>query len=69
MKYAIALIALTLSLTVNAETYHNANGDVITKLEAMKSLIQKPDAKIVKCQEVIMSDKGTIKNKPKASVQ
>jgi len=48
-----------------AETYHNASGDVITKLEAMKSLIQKPDAKIVKCQEVIMSEKGTIKNKPK----
>lgn len=61
------VIGLALGLAAQfakAETYQ-LNNKPVPKIEAMRALIVDPRAKVVRCVEVEMTDRGTMKNKAK----
>ena len=45
-------------------TYH-ANGKQVTRVEALYALVREPGARVVRCVELTLSDKGTLKTMPK----
>lgn len=60
-------VALALGLAAQlakAETYQIKGKDV-PKIEAMRALIVDPRAKVLRCVDVEMTDRGTLKNKSK----
>ena len=60
-KLLFAIIASP--LIANAQAVFILNGKEISKLEAVKTLLNQPKAKVIKCNEVELSDKATLKNK------
>jgi hypothetical protein len=64
---ALIFAALTLALSAVAKASDfQYNGKTVTKGEAIKILIQKPDAKVLKIDQVMFDQvKGTIRNVPK----
>lgn len=71
-SYAVAVVLGTLIMCASANasekkqepTYH-ANGRQVTRVEALMALVREPGARVVRCVELTLSDKGTLKTKPK----
>lgn len=59
----LAMSALS-ALAARAETYSH-NNQQITKLQAIRKLIENENATILRCNEVMLTDKATLKNRPK----
>ena len=71
-SYAVAVVLGTLIMCALANakeksqgpTYH-ANGKQVTRVEALYALVREPGARVVRCVELTLSDKGTLKTMPK----
>lgn len=65
LMFAIGLATLIVGLNgiCQADQSFTVNGKPGSKLDALRALIKDQNAKVVRCQEVTMSDKGTIVNK------
>ena len=62
---SLILGAILLSAALaQAESYYH-NGKEVTKLSAIKQLINEPSAQIMRCNDVMLTDKATLKNRPK----
>jgi hypothetical protein len=65
MKNILIILTILSSLSVNAapnEKYY-LDGKELTKIDAVKVLLNKPESDVVRCKRVELSDKVTIKVK------
>ena len=61
-----SILALVLiSSIAGAETTFVVNGKPSDKLGAMRALLSNPNAQVLKCNDVMLTEKATLKNKPK----
>lgn len=63
---AIVIALLTQAATADAAsnatfTYNNAT---ISKVEALRTLLRDPNASVQKCQQIVLTDQGTLKTRP-----
>jgi hypothetical protein len=61
--YRVLLFTLIVSIA-HAETF-TVNGKDASKRDAIVTLAKDPNANVIKCQSVELSDKGTLKNRKK----
>lgn len=61
----LALLMVTCA-AYSSETYFSGSTQ-ITKLQAMRKLIENQNASILRCNEVILTEKATLKNKPRVA--
>ncbi len=64
MRLLIILASLMAAIAAKAETYQHGSKD-ITKLEAIKTLLREPNATVLRCSPVMLTEKATLKNRPK----
>lgn len=65
LAFLLLLAAACLSRDARADIYSTAAPMPITKLKALKTLINKPTATVYKCYQVELSDKATMVKKKK----
>lgn len=63
MKSVVVIGMLLIGSYSHAEQSFTINGREGTKLEALKALIANPEAKVVRCNDVELTEKATLKNK------
>jgi hypothetical protein len=64
-KVLTMLTILAAASAVQAETYHRSLPDGMSKFEALKVSLDSPGTPIYKCNQVMITQKGTFKNVPK----
>lgn len=64
LTMAITALISSYSAHSAASTTYLIQGHASTKLEALKSLIERPTVEVTRCQSMELTDKATLKAKP-----
>lgn len=65
MKYLVFASLILGSQIATAETYIIGGKDNQTKVQALMSLVKSPKTTVLRCNEVELSERATIRNKKK----
>lgn len=65
MKLILTALVLSSCVVAHADdnTYYDAKGKELTKVEAIRTLILDPKAKVTQCSEMELSKKATLRKK------